>query len=277
MSGKRLYLDTTAGADRIFGLPETRQALKEVCHDHVLLSSVYVWDEFRRTFIGVAVLCHTMLLNSMVKGESLRDGLQRVRQELNFKPRRKDRAWDILAYMQDPPIRSLENAVDRLEKNIRFTFRRLFFRGLQLPLQDTVHCRMTDESPTIIPPDGPSGYTRFEMRSGCSKDAPRDCGIVTFWENNVEALRLVAAMAIPTGASKATRKELSQVRDEARKIATAIDGRVTESYGETCYVHLGDLVITLECPRDVPIVTSNVRHFAPLTYALSRPKPISYR
>jgi hypothetical protein len=238
-----------------------------------------VWGEFRRTFIYDAIVSHAVLLNSMAKGESWRDGFQRVRrtQQFHFKPRRKDRAWDILAYLQDPPITSLEDAVDRLEKDIRYNLRHLFFRGLQIPLRDSVRCKMTDENPTEIPPDGPGGYGRFGMRSTCSKDSPRDCGIVTFWKNNVQALRLVAGMRIPDRIRKAARKELEQVKAEADKVASAVDGKMTEPYGESCHVLLADLVITLECPPTVPVVTSNKQHFAPLSSALSRPDPISYR
>jgi hypothetical protein len=40
--------------------------------------------------------------------------------------------------------------------------------------------------------------------------------------------------------------------------------------GRNCTWHLGDLVIALELPADVPLYTTNVRHFAPILTILGK-------
>ncbi|MBM3333388.1 hypothetical protein FJY63_01885 [Candidatus Sumerlaeota bacterium] len=93
----------------------------------------------------------------------------------------------------------------------------------------------------------------------------------------MQSLRAVVGMTIPEHVGKDTKKELEKVRAEAKRLADVLDGRPRECYGERCHVLLADLVITLECPPGIPVVTSNVRHFAPLCSALSRPEPLGYR
>jgi hypothetical protein len=265
---RTLYLETTATADRIFGLPETIEALKQICRSNVL----------RHTFIRDAVVCHTYLVNSLEVGDSLSVALLRVRRapEFRFRPRRANRAWDIVARLHDIPLLSLSDAIAQLEKDIRYSLRRLFFKGLQVPLLDTVACKRTDENPTEIPPSTTGGYARFTMRSACSKESPPDCNIVTFWTRNKGDLSMVAAMTLPTPIKRETRVELETMKAQAQKVLDAIDSDPSECHGEGCYAVLSDLVIALECPPAVPIVTRNSRHFAPLCGALSRPAPISY-
>jgi hypothetical protein len=49
-AGDGVFLETTAAAERVFGLPETIEFIDGICQDKTLLSSTYVWGEFRRTF-----------------------------------------------------------------------------------------------------------------------------------------------------------------------------------------------------------------------------------
>ena len=272
-----LYLDTTVPVDRLFGLPETIKQLERICGENPLISSTYVWDEFRRTVLRDFVTCHAYLLNAMVKGESLEVGLRRVKhdKQLRFRPRRRDRAWDITILLLR--FQSIEAAVDRLEKDIRWNLRRVFFQGLIQPLQDGTDCKMTAIEPVMIPSHTLGGYPRFDLPSGCNKASPPNCQIITFWKRNRDALRLVADMEIPAGLRKDTRHELSVLREEAGKLLACIGTHPNECYGERCYAVFADLVITLDCPPTVPIVTRNYRHFAPLCSTLSRPEPVSYR
>ena len=50
-ANEAVFLETTAAAERVFGLPETIKLIESICQDKTLLSSTYVWDEFRRTFL----------------------------------------------------------------------------------------------------------------------------------------------------------------------------------------------------------------------------------
>ena len=274
-----VYLETTATADRIFGLPETRAALKQACSGNVLLSSAYVWSEFRHTFVRDAVVCHAYLVNSLEVGDSLAVALQRIgrAKEFSFHRRRVDRAWDVVARLYDTPLLSLRDAVAQIEKDIRYNLHHLFFMGLHVPLLDTVGCKRTDAGPTEIPPGRPGGYARFTMRSACSKDSPPDCNIVTFWKRNEGDLSKVATMTLPTQISRKTKEDLERIRAQAQRVLNAFGNNLDECYGEGCYAVLSDVVIALECPPDVPIVTRNTRHFDPICCALSRPTPISYR
>jgi len=272
-----LYLDTTVPVDRLFGHSETVDCLKQICGQNPLISSTYVWDEFRKTVLHDFVTCHACLLNAMARGKSLQDGLRSFKADpqLSYRPRRRDRGWDITILLQG--FQSIEGAVDRLEKDIRWDLRHVFFQGLIQPLQNGTDCKMTAIEPVMIPSHTLGGYPRFELPSGCNKASPPSCQIMTFWKRNREAFRLVADMEIPAGLRKDTRHELSVLREEAGKLLACIDTDPNECYGKRCYAVFADLVITLDCPPTVPIVTRNDRHFAPLCSTLSRPEPISYR
>ena len=275
-TGEAVFLETTAAAERVFGLPETIEFIDGVCQDKTLLSSTYVWDEFRRTFLYDTIICHTVFVNSLERQEDFATALKRLPRfyELRYKPRKLRRALDVIARLHETPFESLEEAIQRLDNEIRYRLERLFFKGLQNPILDGAGCRMTAKSPMETPPPVSGKYGTFKLPSKCSKKERPECGIISFWKERRADLEAVANMKIPSGIKKNVRTELEEFRKAAQAI---LKGKTIEAYGTRCYAKMADIIICLECPPGIPIVTSNKKHYRPLCQTLRRPDPICFQ
>jgi endogenous inhibitor of DNA gyrase (YacG/DUF329 family) len=275
-ANEAVFLETTAAAERVFGLPETIEFIDGVCQDKTLLSSTYVWDEFRRTFLYDTIICHTVFVNSLERQEDFATALKRLPRfhELRYKPRKLRRVLDVIARLHETPFESLEEAIQRLENDIRYTLERFFFKGLQNPILDGAGCRMTAESPMEIPPPASGRYGTFKLPSKCTQRKRPECGIISFWKERRADLEAVANMKIPSGIKKNIRTELEEFRKAAQAI---LKGKAIESYGTRCYAKMADIIICLECPSGVPIVTSNQNHYRPFCQILRRPDPICFQ
>lgn len=275
-AGEAVFLETTATAERVFGLPETIKFIDGICQDKTLLSSTYVWGEFRRTFLIDTIMCHTVFVNSLERQEDLATALKRLPRfhEFRYKPRKLRRALDVIARLHETPFESLKEAIQRLENDIRYTLKQLFFRGLQSPLLEGAGCRMTAESPieTVLPVSG--SYSTFKLLSKCTQKERPECGIISFWKERRADLEAVANMKIPSGIKKNIRTELEKFRKAAQAI---LQGKTIEAYGTRCYAKMADAIICLECPLGVPIVTSNQNHYRPLCKTLRRLDPICFQ
>lgn len=271
-----VFLETTAAAERVFGLPETIEFIDGVCQDKTLLSSTYVWDEFRRTFLYDTIICHTVFVNSLERQEDFATALKRLPRfyELRYKPRKLRRVLDVIARLHETPFESLEEAIQRLENDIRYTLERLFFNGLQHPLLDGAGCRMTAENIIESSPQVPDRYGTFKLPSKCTQKKRPKCGIISFWKERRADIEAVANMKIPSGIKKNVRTELEEFRKAAQAI---LKGKTIEAYGTRCYAKMADTIICLECPPDVPILTSNQNHYRPLCQILRRPDPICFQ
>jgi len=279
MTMESLFLETTAAAERIFGLPETIAFINSVCEGKTLLSSTYVWGEFRRTFLNDHIICHTVFVNSLERGEDLATALKRLPRfsKLRYKPRKLRRAFDVVARLHEQPFDSLREAIERLENEILYGLQIYFFAGLRLPLLTGADCKMTSLLPIQVPETISAKHPRFELISKCTKKENPNCNIISFWRGHKVDLKAVATMAIPKNASKAFINELNEFKKAAQVILENIDAAPSEAYGQRCYAKIADLIICLECPLNAPIITSNRRHYYPLCETLSRPEPICFQ
>ena len=260
-----VFLETTAVAERIYGLPETIRYIDSVCTGKTLLSSTDVWGEFRRTFLHDHVICHTVFVNSLERGEDFATALKRLPRfsALRYRPRKLRRAFDVVARLHEKPFDSLKEAVDRLENDIQYQLQICFFNGLHEPLIPGANCKMTHFPQQQTESEG-SGYPKFDLVSKCTKRENPDCDVITFWSNHEADLKKVAAMDIPTDLGSAVVSELTEFKDAAKMIVKNYEKKPSEAFGTRCYAKIADLVICLECPEDVPIVTSNRNHYNPL-------------
>lgn len=273
-----LFLETTAAAERIFGLPETMAFINSVCEGKTLLSSTYVWGEFRRTFLNDHIICHTVFVNSLERGEDLATALKRLPRfsKLRYKPRKLRRAFDVVARLHEQPFDSLQEAVERLENEILYSLQISFFAGLRRPLLTGADCQMTPPLPLQAPETIAAKHPRFELISKCSKRDNPNCKIISFWRDHKADLKAIATMAVPRNVSKTSIDELNEFKKAAQVILENIDVVPSEAYGQRCYAKIADLIICLECPLNVPIITSNRHHYDPLCETLSRPEPICF-
>ena len=271
-----VFLETTAAAERVFGLPETIEFIDGICQDKTLLSSTYVWGEFRRTFLIDTIMCHTVFVNSLERQEDFATALKRLPryEKLQYKPRKLRRALDVIARLHETPFESLKEAIQRLENDIRYTLKQLFFRGLQSPLLEGAGCRMTAEGPIETVPPVSGNFSTFKLPSKCTQKERPECGIISFWKERIEDLEAVANMKIPSSTKKNIRTELEEFRKAAQAI---LQGKTIEAYGTRCYAKMADTIICLECPPGVPIVTSNQNHYRPLCKTLRRLDPICFQ
>lgn len=278
-SPTQLYIETTAAAGRIFGLQQTQAALQKIFGSAQLISSGFVWGEFRRTFVKDAIVCHNVFLNAMVRKQSFGEALKRLRDydKIRFRPRALDRVWDIIGTISDPPLKSVDDAVDRLEKYIRYDLKVLFFHRLEPLLVDLSDCKMTavDALKTELP--GHTGYYIFDLPSSCSMAKPPACQIVAFWQHHRAELEKIALMHIPAAGDKQLIQELTYFKTNAAELLQTLDEKPSTAFGRRCHSFLADVVIVLEAPESAQIVTSNEAHYAPICAALGRPSPIAFR
>ena len=270
-----VFLETTAAVERIFGLPETKQFIKSVCEKKTLLSSTYVWGEFKRTFLNDHIICHTVFINSLERGEDLATALKRLPKysNLRYQPRKMERAFDVVARLHEKPFDSLKQAIERLENDILYVLQSYFLHGLHEPLIKGADCQMTGLPESFTEPEGSNNF-RFKLVSKCTKSQNPECDIISFWKHHENDLEAISKMDIPSDIPKPIISELEDFRSEAQVILDKMDKHPSEVFGIRCYAKIADLIICLECPPDAPIITSNMKHYRLLCETLNRPDPI---
>lgn len=102
----------------------------------------------------------------------------------------------------------------------------------------------------VIPPGG---------RMSCRRETAR-CSLPELLAQNREAIRRLQEE--PTA--------LHALETNTKQALTDITADFTQAKGERNCWALGDLIITLECPADALLWTTNTRHFEPLCKALGK-------
>ena len=242
-----LFLETTAQVARTLGSYREREKHFSVCGECKLLSSTYVLGEFKKTFLHDAVIFHTILTDS----ESTSEALDRAQR---YPGRKTNRMYTLFARLAEDNNMEREMLLEKLETLIEWQLENRFRYGLTDVL-DKTHC--TRAAWTTAKTDGVYG-----LQMSCTKAAPPECGIVTFWDEHRECLERIVAVLEEYDV------EDSDERDRVVKECTGVLSG-GQPQGRTCEA-LADAIMAIECPEDAQLQTTNAKHFGVLCEALGR-------
>jgi len=260
MARKVLFVETAAHGDRHFGHPSLRRKIESaIAAAGRAITSRYVREEFRSTFLASAVLAYNVLLDSERIEDAL-SALERYRWgSFAGSPRMRGRARQVVYQVLRHGDRDVVEALQTLERWISFELIQWFERGLEV-VDETGCCR----TGTNAAKDA-QGVFRFEV--ACLLMPRRPCRIEEFWSaGRGPDLKAIA------GARFSARKELQNARSAAAEVLAGKAPR-----GRRCWAKLSDATIAAEAPRGMKILTSNTADFGPLCLALRGGRtPLTY-
>ena len=242
-----LFLETTVQAARTLGSRREREAYRRAHSGCVLLSSTYVLGEFKKTFLRDAVRFHLLLLDSETPAEAL----QRLTRR--FRHRTHPRCVQLFAVLVEDGEIDRDVLLSKLESLVEWQLEGRFLERLSRDLYDDTGCMRARAQATRRE----SGYELREVR--CSKDDPPGCRIGEFWSRHGESL------------AKVHGHMRSQTDPESQRVAQACSDVQSgvDPHGTHC-VALADTVISLECPVEMVLQTTNRTHFEPLCAILGK-------
>lgn len=261
MSKPPLFLDTTIQIERIVSPAQRRVQLQATLANHRLLTSTYVLGEFLRTLVKDAVQLH----HRLEQATHFDEVITQLGQHPNKREAgrmmlilgtllRAERASQSITFAPEMRVQLQE----RLARYIKFALVDLFFLGIDEML-DSTQCGLARERPTVTPAANGNG-SFFHLRTQCTRHV-RECDLaeqMTIWRPELAAL------------ADGLTRESDPVLVRMGQLAQQISEDPVIARGRNCTWYLGDLVIALELPADVPLYTTNVRHFAPILAILGK-------
>lgn len=261
MSKTPLFLDTTIQIDRIVSPLQRRTQLQALLTDYRLVTSTYVLGEFLRTLVKDAIQLH----HRIEQYTHLDEVITYLGQHPNKREAgrmmlilgtllRAERTTQATAFASQMRLQLQE----RLARYIKFALVDRFLSGIDEML-DSTQCGLARERPTLAPTTNGNGQF-FRFRSQCTRYV-RECDLA----ERMEAWRPELAML-----ADGLAHESDPVLLRMGQLAQQISENPVVTRGRNCTWYLGDLVIALELPADVPLYTTNVRHFAPILAVLGK-------
>lgn len=260
MSKPLLFLDTTIQIERVISHAQRRNQLQETLLPYRLITSTYVLGEFLRTLVKDAI----QLYQRIEKFTHLDEVITDLGQHPN--KREASRMMLILGTL----LRSSRAAPstfdaqtrlqvqDRLARYIDFGLLDHFFSGMD-EIIDSTQCGLARERPsTALLSDGTTFV--YQLRSQCVRHV-RECDLAERMQTWRPQLKALAGRLAP---------ENDPVLFRMGELAQKVSEDPVCARGRNCTWYLGDLVIALELPVDVPLYTTNVRHFAPILAVLGK-------
>jgi hypothetical protein len=234
--------------------------LRHELADYRLVTSTYVLGEYLRTLVKDAIQLHRLVTQQSY--------LDEVVTYLGQHPNKSEASRMLLMLGallrsgripdQTLTLQVRSDLLDRLARYIEISLVSHFMAGIEQVL-DSTQCGLARERPLasqILPDKLPS----YRLRSQCVRHV-RECDLaerMVQWRPELQAL--AAGLA----------KESDPVLVRMGQLAHQIVADPILARGRNCTWYLGDLVIALELPPDLPLYTTNRRHFAPLLTILGK-------
>lgn len=259
MNKPTLFLDTTIQIDRVVSSTQRRIQLQETLANYRLITSTYVLGEFLRTLVKDAIQLH----HRIEQYAHLDEVITNLGQHPNKREAgrmmlilgtllRTERTTSTTTFAAQMRVQVQE----RLARYIKFALVDHFLFGID-ELLDSTQCGLARERPIVA---SSSNTLFFHLRSQCTR-AARECDLAERMQTWRPQLGVLA-----DGLAQESDPALVRMGQLARQIiADPVVAR-----GRNCTWYLGDLVIALELPTDVPLYTTNRRHFAPLLALLGK-------
>lgn len=251
-----VFLETTIQIERVMGNRTSQNALRAELANYRLITSHYVLGEYLRTVVKDAVHLHRVVTS--------RPYIDDVITAIGQHPNKKEASRMTLllgallrtGYTLEPTSAARHDLLDRLARMIDVTLINRFSVGID-EWVDEVHCGLARERPLPWRDEGESSY---QLRSQCVRTV-RECTLA-------ERMAAWRPQLAKVAASFLNDAEPALARIGALANQIMVDPLVAR--GRNCTWYLGDLVIALELPIDLPLYTTNRKHFAPLLEVLGK-------
>jgi predicted nucleic acid-binding protein len=249
-----LFLDTTIQIERVVGSRARQAALHRELASYRLVTSSYVLGEYLRTLVRDAVYLHRLVLEQ----EHLDDVITAIAQHIN--KREASRMLLLWANVHREGMYGQAHIADQLEAYVMGGLVRRFMFGIET-LLDATECGLARERAEPLTVGGdPGSQERYRLRAQCIRRV-RECALAERlgrWQEDVRRI----SQALGNSQERA----LARLAGLAEQILTD----PVLARGRNCTRYLGDMVIALELPPDVPLYTTNRKHFEPLLQALGK-------
>lgn len=245
-----LFIETTIHIQRFTASPARRAQIDHEIQQQQTITSAYVWMEFQRT-LGQDYQYLIDLLRQQ-QPATIADVLLLLGEGKNlFSPRKLKRLLQLFAKFLEQTNALDFNPLEAaylLDRQRDWLLHQQFFNGIDQMI-DTIACDLVQPDYTI-----PLGG-----RMSCRRETAR-CSLHKFLGANRALLQTFQADPTALGAFDAnTQRAFAE---------TMLDPAVAK--GERNCWSLSDLIITLTCPPDAALWTTNLRHFEPLCQCLGR-------
>lgn len=260
MNKPTLFLDTTIQIERVVSPAQRRSQLQATLIPYRLITSTYVLGEFLRTLIKDAIQLHQRIAQYTHLDEVITDLGQHPNK------RQASRMLLILGTL----LRSNRTAQstfdaqtrlqvqDRLARYIDFGLLDHFLAGID-EIIDGTQCGLARERPSAVLYADGNPFV-YQLRSQCVRHV-RECDLA----EQLQSWRPELA-ALADGLAHEHDPALLRMGALAQQISA--DPMLAR--GRNCTWYLGDLIIALALPADVPLYTTNLRHFTPLLAILGK-------
>lgn len=248
MSKPTIFLDTTIQIDRVGGSTKRQVQLEKELANYRLITSTYVLGEYLRTIVKDAIYLYGLVDKYTYLDEVITD--------LGRHPNKREssRMMMILGGLLRSsriitPSFQLQTRSDfqeRLSRYIEIGLLKHFMLGIS-EIVDTTQCGLAGERPQLVslPNDGLLSY---QLRSQCVRRV-RECDLaeqMQGWRPELTAL------------AEGLTQESDPVLLRMGQLARQILENPVVARGRNCTWYLGDLVIALELPADVPLYTNTI-------------------
>jgi len=232
-----LYLDTTAFADLVFGDKKTRTDLSNLLSGSEVVSSQYVREQFKATFLRAVV----QVFNNLSDTRNIVEVLRNTDSYKVFNtPGSGVKARKILTTLLETTLNDVDDKLATLER---------WIEGELLELVNSVAKIRPGSGCCLCEPERPHRDENnvYRFKRMCNKEDPRPCTIENVWKQQTKALDSLSTAAMP--------KHLAPLKSAASKAYKDYK----DARGENCFVHLSDAVIVAESDPNSVILTTNLK------------------
>ena len=235
--GSRIFLDTTIQIERLTGTRARRAQLAAQLAGKEVLTSTYVLGEFLRTLVKDCITLYTLVSQS-----AYLDDVE-VQIANRFNKREANRCLLLWAGLHQARAYGREKVLYTLRAYIEYGLVQAFMAGAD-QVSDATGCGLAQERPRRV--EG-----TYRLRAQCRRDI-KECRLAEWLAEHSAALNSIAPNLRAPGEPALVR--IGELLDEFLQTPQIVRGR-------NCTCYLGDLIITLECPADATLYTTNRRHF----------------
>ena len=260
----RFYIDTTVAIDGILASPAARDFIRTHIEGNACASS-FVWIEYNRTLVADCAI----LYNTAIEAVSIGDFSHRVENHwfLVKRPRRMQRCRNLRdSVLHDCERRDQSISIDEVRSQLRLYALRLLPHRLsslcrkQNPDKSISFSCPLEEPPRIL------GNGRIELKMNCNK-AKADCVLPEIFKNRQPAVADIFSFLNLLKTKNLLDQDQSKMLNIL--ISSNKEAQIIFPRGQKACFALGDLTITLCCPDELPLLTTNVNHFAPLVVCIN--------
>jgi len=246
----RIFVETTIQVQRLLHDPAAYDTIQTILQTHETVTSTYVWMEVQRTLGQDYLYLIDLLLSKQPASIAQLIRLLGAGENV-YSARRLQRMLHIVAYWLEQLNTSTFEPIEmayQLRRQCRRLLHQTFFDNIDQVVNPTV-CDLIQPGYTTMPGG----------RISCRRETAH-CSLHELLNENRAAIQnLLADTPALNELDANTRHALAD---------SMVD--FTMAKGERNCWALGDVIITLECPTDALLWTTNLRHFEPLCNALGR-------